>query len=367
MNRWIAIILFLFSSYAGALQIPTHMQYNNYEFISSAPEGFYNYDMHITWHKEPDVSKVGFYAQFGFDFQAGTGGYTGLQQDSTQGKKAIFSIWDIGNAQTAFPVASNCRRFGHEGTGTMCLLPFQWKAGHEYKMRVWRLADSSNGSTEKWGGWVIDYVTGEETLIGVIEVNNSNGYRGYGGLIGTSVGVSEFYSSGNPAEQSITCDTMPYFGVTWNGPFANNGSVLPDAVRSTYRTGMGTPCPNNVRSVANAPFSITAENGGSTTAVNNEFQNVWEAFNLSNYKEVDCLYNWGEQLMPAAFNQALFKHRRLSRSMFGFYSRDYRQNGTGHALIANMTANRLILGALGGAMEDLGDLDYWKRQAGCKR
>lgn len=367
MKRWIAAISLCFSTYAGALTLPMHLQYNMYSTNTPATEGYYNYDMHITWHQEPDVRFMGFYAQFGFNFQAGIGGYTGLQQDNNQGKKAIFSIWDVGNAQTAFPAAQNCQRFGHEGAGTMCLLPFQWKAGHEYKLRIWRLADSYNGSTEKWGSWVIDYTTGEETLIGVIEVKNSNGFKGYGGLTGNTVGVSEFYSTGNHEAASIPCETMPYLGLTWNGPFANNGSILPDQVTSTYKTGIGGACPNNVRAISNVPFSVVAENGGGVTPVNNEFLNIWEKHKLANYKEIDCLYNWAEQGMPAVFNQSAFKHRRLSRSLYNMYYRDYKVNGTGHALIADTTTNQISVGKPDGVMENLGDLDHWKRQAGCKR
>lgn len=367
MKRWIAAILLCFSTYAGALQIPLHLQYNQAQFTSPAPEGYFNFDMHLTWHKEPDVRFMGFYAQFGFWFQSGTGGYMGLQQDADDGKKAIFSIWDMQKAQTSFPVANNCRRFGHEGSGTMCIIPFQWKAGHEYKMRVWRIKDSYNGSTEKWGGWVIDYTTGEETLIGVIEVQNSAGLKGYGGLASATITVNEFYSVGNPGEHSITCQTMPYFGTTWNGPFANNGAVLPDYNASSYKTGIGGACPNNVRAVSNTPFSVTTDNGGDITPIANEFHNLWEKHKLANYKEIDCLYNWAEQGMPAVFNQSAFKHRRLSRSLYNMYYRDYKVNGTGYALIADTTTNQISVGKPDGVMENLGDIDHWKRQAGCKR
>lgn len=367
MKRWIAAIFVFISSIANAIILPTHMQYNQFIVNPTSPDGFYNMDMHITWHKEPDVRAMGMYAQFAFWFQTGTVGYTGLQQDSIEGKKAIFSIWDSGKAQTSFPASDKCQRFGHEGTGTMCIIPFQWKAGHEYKMRVWRLADSYNGSTEKWGGWVIDYTSGEETLIGIIEVQNSAGLKGYGGLSGAAYGVTEYYGGANPEGLTMRCDQLPYFGVTWNGPFANNGSVLPDYVSTSYKTNEGTHCPNNVRSVSNVPFSVVAENGAGVQPIANEFQNLWEKHKLANYKEIDCLYNWAEQGMPAVFNQSAFKHRRLSRSLYNMYYRDYKVNGTGHALIADTTTNQVSLGKPDGVMENLGDLDHWKRQAGCKR
>jgi len=367
MKKIIFTLMMMVSTWVSALQIPAHLQYNNYMINTPAPEGFFNIDMHVKWHKEPDVRFMGFYAQFAFSFQNGAGGYTGLQQDNYEGKKAIFSIWDKGNAQTAFPVASNCQRFGHEGTGAMCLKSFQWKAGHEYKLRVWRLKDSYNGSTEKWGGWVIDYTTGEETLIGTIEVKNTGNYKGYGGLAGNVITVNEFYSSNNREAETITCENMPYFGTTWNGPFANNGSITPDSVNSNYKTGMGTACPNNVRAVSNAPFSVTTDNGGSITRVNNEYQNIWEKYNLTNFKEIDCLYNWAEQQLPDIYNQKSFQHRRISRSLSSMYYRDYSYNGTGHILITDTTNDQLILGKPDGAMEHLGDVNHWKRQAGCKR
>ena len=367
MKKIITYLLLLMSTAASAIQTPSHLQYNQYMLTTQVPEGYYNMDMHLTWHKEPDVRYMGFYAQFAFYFQNGAGGYTGLQQDNYDGKKAIFSIWDKGNAQTAFPVASNCQRFGHEGTGAMCLKSFQWKAGHEYKMRVWRIKDSYNGSTEKWGGWVVDYTTGEETLIGIIEVKNTDGHKGYGGLAGSAITVSEFYGSNNREADSITCASMPYFGTTWYGPFANNGSIAPDYVSSSYNTTMGTACPNNVRAVSPAPYTVVAENGGAITRVNNEYQNIWEKYNLANLKEIDCTYTWAEQQIPEMFNQALFLHRRISRSKYNLYYRDYTHNGTGHSLMLDTTTNHLILGKPDGTIDHLGDADYWKRQAGCKR
>lgn len=359
-----AFVLLIVNSVAHAIVLPTHTQNVRIQMAQSPAEGFYNYDMHLRWHKEPDVSKMGFYAQFYFQFQAATGGYMGLQQDRTEGKKAIFSIWDVAGRQSAIPVASNCVRFGHEGTGTSCILPFAWKAGHEYKLRVWQMGANPARTNPQWGGWVIDYTTGEETLIGVIELKDSEGRVGYGGLNGETVATVEYYG-GNGTDNGVPCNQLPYFGVTWNGPFGNNGTALPRSATPVYNTGIGTACTSNVNTSANAPFSLTSEAGGTVHAATPAGASLWARFPYDTYAETDCLYNWAETQFSSIFDQSAFRQRRISQSLFGFYLRDYRSNGNGYALIADTTTGQLMAGMPGGDMTNLGSLASLKKQARC--
>lgn len=364
MKKFGAVLAFFASHLASAIVLPTHTQYARISVGETPVSGFYNYDMHLRWLKEPDVTRMGFYAQFYFSFQVGTGGYMGLQQDRDQGKKAIFSVWDVAGRQTATPAAASCKRFGHEGTGTSCIIPFAWKAGHEYKLRVWRLAGNPSTSSEQWGGWVIDYTNGDETLIGVVEVANSAGYAGYGGLTGDTTTTLEYYG-GNGTDNGVACNQLPYFGATWNGPFANNGTLLPRSAVANYHTGIGTACANNVNTSANAPFSFTSEAGGSVRMKTNEGGALWAKYPYDTYAQTDCLYNWAEQNFPALFSQTGFRQRRISQSLFGFYLRDYRNNGDGYALIADTTTGQLMAGLPGGDMTSLGSLADLKRQALC--
>lgn len=279
------------------------------------------------------------------------------------GKKAIFSVWDVAGHESAKPISANCQRFGHEGSGTSCIIPFAWKAGREYKLRVWVL--DSNSAGQNWGAWVVDYLTGEETLIGAVTLMNTGGRQGYGGLTGNTTSVLEFY--GSSGENEVACNELPDFGVTWNGPFSNDASQVPKSSRVAYRTGVGSHCPGAVQAVANAPFSVTAEVGRAEGPGGAEGADLWSRFAYAAYAETECLFNWGERHFGSAFDQGAFRHRRLSTSLFGFYLRDYRVNGRGHAMIADTLANRLLVGVPGGEMADLGDLDALKRTAGCKR
>ena len=230
-------------------------------------------------------------------------------------------------------------------------------------MRVWRIKDSYNGYSEKWGGWVIDYVTGEEFLIGVIEVPNTNGFKGYGGLNGSAVGTLENYQGSNLT--SIECNNMPYFGITWNGPYGNNGAKRATQTNLTYNTGMGNPCIESTNSQSNAINSVTSETGAGVRRSTGEGENVWAKYDQANLEQNECLFKWAEKELPAMFNQAVFKHKRLTRSLFGIYYRDYTYNGKGYSIIINSISDRVLVGEPGGAMKDLGPLSAMKRQAGC--
>lgn len=343
------------------MTLPVHHQYVTHRM--EATSDIYNYDMHINWHKEPDVSTMGYYAQFAFYFANGTVGYMGLQKDSNQGKKAIFSIWDASGTSRAIPAHSVCKRFDHEGNGTMCLQAFEWKAGHEYKLRIWRIKDSSNGNSEKWGGWVIDDKTGDEFLIGVVEVGNSNGFSGYGSLNGYTVATIENYQTGQMT--TVECAKMPYFGVTWTGPFGNNGAKRSTYSSLQYNTGMGNPCTESSNAQSNGINSVTTETGAGVVRTTREGDNVWAKFDQVYLDQNECLFSWAENLLPQMFNQTVFKHRRLTRSLYGIYYRDYSHNGKGYSIIINSSTDQLMVGEPGGTMSNYGALSAMKRSAGC--
>ncbi len=351
----------LATSAASAMTLPVHHQYVVQEM--AATTDIYNYDMHINWHQEPDAGLMGYYAQFAFYFSNGTVGYMGLQKDSNQGKKAIFSIWDASGTSRAMPAHEVCKRFDHEGNGSMCLQKFEWKAGREYKLRVWRIKDSVSSTSEKWGGWVIDYKTGEEFLIGVIEVGNSDGHSGYGGLNGHTVATIENYQTSQMAK--LECANMPYFGVTWSGPFGNNGVLRSTYSSLRYNTGVGDPCTASSNAQSNSINSFITETGAGVSRTTREGENVFAKYDQFYLDQNECLFSWAENLLPQMFNQAIFKHRRLTRSLYGIYYRDYSFNGKGYSIIINSVADRLFVGEPGGAMRDYGPLSAMKRSAGC--
>lgn len=221
--------LFLFQSaavIAAPIALPTALAHTFYHFDEGGP--FYNIDMYVKWEVQPQTN-TGTYAGFQFYFENGGGGYFGTQIDSG-GKKAIFSIWDSDQQSiTAVPL-SNCRRFGHEGSGSMCITPYNWVVGREYMVRIWVLDTLNDGVN--WGGWIKDTTTGEETLIGAIQLKNSGGYQGYGMLKTDAIGFHEHYSSGTTSVSA--CNFLPYSKVTWRGPYANNNQFTAGSAVSNY-------------------------------------------------------------------------------------------------------------------------------------
>lgn len=348
---------------AHGYTFPTHTQNVSYAMPANGGQGHYNQDMHLTWHQEP-VNGWGMYAMYWFTFQAGQGGYTGLQKttDPSRPKTAIFSIWDVAGRQTAMPVAGTaCVRFGHEGTGTSCIIAFNWKPDTEYKMRVWKLDGGTSTSSETWGAWVIDVKTMEETSIGRIELLNANNQIGYGNLNPQGMqSVTEFFAG--PA--SADCTNLPTFDVTWKGPFGNNASINPTQAIGSYQTGVGTSCAQ-ANHVSNAPFSVAQENGAQVQRTTPQGSSLWAGYDLAKFNAVDCILNWGERQYPTVLNQTPFKQRRLSQSLFGYYYRDYRVNGKGTALVADVVNNQIIKADTGGVNTVVGDIRTLANAAGC--
>ncbi len=83
------------------------------------------------------------------------GGYAGLQELGDRRKVAIFSCWDVSEKSAddmradpnQVPLAQRCvclekdavcdyARFGKEGTGARCLMPFEWRTGVRYRFLV---------------------------------------------------------------------------------------------------------------------------------------------------------------------------------------------------------------------------------------
>lgn len=86
-----ALCLTVASLSSQAFDLPVHHQYVMYS-VDQRDTDYYNYDMHVTWHKEPDASQMGFFAQFAFYFQTGSVGYMGLQKDAAGGFTNLGSL-----------------------------------------------------------------------------------------------------------------------------------------------------------------------------------------------------------------------------------------------------------------------------------
>jgi hypothetical protein len=156
-----------------------------------------------------------------FRIEGGEGGYIGLQTkgnraDGSLGKMAIFSIWDALGAEGMGTV-----RFGGEGTGWSCRIPYMWEPGRAYRLRV---------STETAGWWdasVTDTVTGTTSWIGRIQVPET-----WGGLGTWSVMWTEYYGGA-----LRRCEELAHSRVVFGFPVADDGAISPDTHDNTYNDG----------------------------------------------------------------------------------------------------------------------------------
>jgi hypothetical protein len=200
--------------------------YSDYEFrgIDNADE----LEIYLTWLDRPSEN-VGIYAAFTFGFEAGQGGYMGLQRDGSLPKdRAIFSIWSINDqSQTSSCVSTdfnatdliNCgnRTNSQSGEGNFgqALGMYAWKTGTEYRLRVESVGTDSSG--ELWRGSVTDMSTNVATEIGTIHLDDVKGFKGYGKLNPKAAVFLEYYYG-----HSGYCDDKNVFSrVMWRGPYIN--------------------------------------------------------------------------------------------------------------------------------------------------
>lgn len=362
-------LVFIFSTISPveAFEVPTHLQSVFYYYEPQHSDGFYNLDSHVTVQSEPKRD-WGYYAMAWFWFNSNSGGYMGLQQgpEGSNKRMAIFSIWDkvYGNVK-AIPVTNWCHRFSHEGFGTSCIIDYAWKPNVEYKLRIWKLGTQDDPRGIKWGGWVIDTTTGQETLIGIILTENYQNNAGYGLLANWGhAHTTEFWAG----DLNATCYSAPYFNVVWKGPYGNNGTANPKYVIPRYNTGVGTHC-HNKSMASDAPFSITMNFGAniapmSETEQQANYFNKW--FKLE-FDQADCVFDWAERVFPGEFNQQQFPQRRLSvyHSDSKIYYRDYRIRNKGYLLGFITYSDELIIVDPVGSTYNVGEVTALARASNC--
>jgi hypothetical protein len=227
-RRWLPVVLMVLATVvvgpAPAWAAVRPLQpYSNWQGLTA---GYYNLDERLTISTHTPDADLFWAHQFGF---AGGGvGYIGLQL--APGKKfARFSMWDA----TAATGGPNCHPFGGEGTGYTCELPsYAWVTGRAYRLRVWAL--EQEGTSQWWGGWIQDTVTGIDTYLGKIRMPHQR-------QLVTGVSWTEYYGP-----DLATCDATPRSRVWWDFPTANNGAYRATGITPT--TGSGSGCTNTARS-----------------------------------------------------------------------------------------------------------------------
>lgn len=102
--------------------------------------------------------------------------YAGFQNTDKDEKVAIMSFWDVfckdysGNETILRPTRTypletdGSEDFTGEGTGTHCIVPYEWKAGKWYRMHLVSFPSQQTGNTVV-EQWVCDLETGEYTIL----------------------------------------------------------------------------------------------------------------------------------------------------------------------------------------------------------
>lgn len=132
--------------------------------------------------------------QLGF---SGSGtAYVGLQQGDPGQLQVRFSLW---NSTSATPGSgATCSKFGGEGVGRTCVLPYPFSADTPYTLRVKRTSSATSGW---WWEASVVAANGSTRVIGRIRAPRGVGY------IDGAVSWIEYF--GPDADDTCVCRTLP--------------------------------------------------------------------------------------------------------------------------------------------------------------
>nr|WSY53965.1 ricin-type beta-trefoil lectin domain protein [Streptomyces sp. NBC_00886] len=181
--------------------------------------GYDDFETSITITREPGYNGQTFWAhQWGYAKHP-EGGYVGLQNRTGNDKYINFSIWgasgwrDMGSG-------TNCRFFGHEGSGVQCDARYAWQEGVTYRIKVAR------SGPDGWLASITNTRTGSTSHVATIVLPQDRG-----GLSTLSQWVENFAQGSN---QPASCAVVPPATAIYGRPTANGGTVTPTG--STSRT-----------------------------------------------------------------------------------------------------------------------------------
>lgn len=188
-----------------------------------AVQGYQNLDFGIEITQDPGKGSFHYWAHQ-FYFIDGDGGYAGLQTDGQGGigKALNLAIW---KALDGTPLGdAKCKSFDHEGDGIQCWLPFEWKQGVAYRIRI-----MSDGD-QHWKASILDLSTRVDTPVARIRVPAT-----WGALQNASSEFLENYAQGDDSLPS--CEAVAPNAAVFRKTTANFGTVAPlMTVVSTYGT-----------------------------------------------------------------------------------------------------------------------------------
>jgi hypothetical protein len=194
---------------------------------------------------EPKLESAYFWAQQ-FWFSNGDGGYMGIQTGgdlhALRQKIAIFSIWKALAAEKSTITNSFAGPFDHEGSGFSCKIPFEWKEGTMYILKL------KNIESDTWWEASIEEVESTSiSTIGRIQVPEN-----WGNLKSKSNFFIEYF---RPVNQ---CEDLPFEKTYFGEPvMKNNMEVRPNE----HKICIYGKCISLGRIVENTGSTFTVETG----------------------------------------------------------------------------------------------------------
>ena len=205
-----AVAALIMSVPAGAQQY----QYGAVHQSWTLPELAWNVDTYI-W---PSLLSPAIFFTQQFEFNGGGLAYMGLQQGAAEfgnenERQVRFSIWDATDTRRSRIPGAGCRDFGGEGVGKTCTIPYAFRTGRWYRLRIWLLNDTNDTSHGRWwGAWVIDDA-GNESHVGDILAPRGND------LITWVLSFNEYFGT----SVGYPCGQLPPSTVYFYQPILNDG------------------------------------------------------------------------------------------------------------------------------------------------
>ena len=249
-------LFFISQSYAAIVAGGMVSTAHHWDTVPS--NGFNSIEVPVLVSDEPRNSGYTFWINQ-FFFKNGDGGNIGFQQRADREKYLNFSIWKTSGWKTGYP--AYCRSFSHEGSGVQCDIPYEWKEGEKYVLKITKNADDTASA------YVTDIKQKRTQEIARISLP-----REWGGLISMSSAVETFYQT--PGYQS--CASVPATTSVTYLAVANQTIKAKSQTTSTY---------GNCAQVAQ---SYCSNDGICIATINHKNYTNQAAFNIKNTASGYC-------------------------------------------------------------------------------
>lgn len=212
LSRFSFNLLFYFGLMSLAPSAIAQMGGLTYGLVNwPANPSYYNIDQSLRIDTAPPTnSGQGYFWSNQFSLGQAVG-YFGLQQLPDGRRIVNAAIWNTkaGYAANGFTAAP----FAGEGTGIRIYGSYPWMPGRIYTLRIWII------SSDWWGFWIVDTVTGVSTYVGQIQNQDAPGHY----LTGSLTFTEQFIGPN-------TCSGVAPVRSTWFLPVANNHTVIATSV-----------------------------------------------------------------------------------------------------------------------------------------